>query len=337
MDNYHIDSLRLDAVASMLYLDYSRKPGEWIPNKHGGRENLEAIDFLRQFNSRMYQLYPDVQTIAEESTAWPMVSRPTYVGGLGFGYKWDMGFMHDSLKYFSQDPVFRKYHHNELTFRAIYAFSENFVLPFSHDEVVHGKGSLLAKMPGDEWQKRANLRLLLGYMYAQPGKKLLFMGAEFGQWREWNHETGLDWHLLEDPQHLGIQRWVTDLNRVYRGEPALHDNDSDNHGFAWVDCCDSEQSVLSWLRLSTTTQDEILVVCNFTPIVRRNYRVGVPSPGHWRELLNSDAKHFGGSGQGNLGGIDSSPFTSHGRPHTLMVTLPPLGLVCFKWEGAHHA
>jgi len=334
LDKYHIDGLRVDAVASMLYLDYSRKPGEWIPNKFGGRENLEAIEFLRRFNADVYQHYPDVQTIAEESTAWPMVSRPTYVGGLGFGFKWDMGFMHDTLDYFSQDPIFRKFHHNELTFRGIYAFSENFILPFSHDEVVHGKGSLLGKMPGDDWQKRANLRLLLGYMFAQPGKKMLFMGDEFGQGREWNHDGGLDWQLLAQPSHSGIRHWVGDLNRVYRAEPAFFQSDCLPQGFEWVDCCDAEQSTISWLRRSASVDELILVVCNFTPVVRRNYRLGVPVPGHWRELLNSDAKEYGGSGQGNFGGIHTVPFASHGRAHTLTMTLPPLAMVCFKVQGS---
>jgi 1,4-alpha-glucan branching enzyme len=334
LDKYHIDGLRVDAVASMLYLDYSRKPGEWIPNKFGGRENLEAIEFLRRFNSDVYKHYPDVQTIAEESTAWPMVSRPTYVGGLGFGFKWDMGFMHDTLAYFSQDPIFRKFRHNELTFRGVYAFSENFILPFSHDEVVHGKGSLLGKMPGDDWQKRANLRLLFGYMFAQPGKKMLFMGDEFGQGREWNHDGSLDWQLLEQPSHSGIQHWVGDLNRVYRTEAAFFQTDCLPKGFEWVDCCDAEQSTISWLRRAASGDELILVVCNFTPVVRRNYRLGVPVSGHWRELLNSDAKEYGGSGQGNFGGIDTVPFASHGRAHTLTMTLPPLAMVCFKAQGS---
>jgi 1,4-alpha-glucan branching enzyme len=332
LDKYHADGLRLDAVASMLYLDYSRKPGQWAPNKFGGRENLEAIDFLRQLNVGVYQQYPAVQTIAEESTAWPMVSRPTYLGGLGFGFKWDMGFTHDTLKYFGQDPIFRKYHHNELTFRGLYAFTENFVLPFSHDDVVHGKGSLLSQMPGDPWQKFANLRLLYAYMFAQPGKKMLFMGDEFGQWREWDHEGSLDWDLLEGPAHAGLQRWVGDLNRSYRAEPALHEGDCTSRGFEWVDCCDSEQSTLSWLRHGISISETILVVCNFTPVVRRNYRVGVPISGYWRELLNSDAKEFGGSGQGNFGGVHSAPFAHHGRPQTLLLTLPPLAAVYLKPE-----
>jgi 1,4-alpha-glucan branching enzyme len=333
LDKYHADGLRLDAVASMLYLDYSRKPGQWIPNKFGGRENLEAIEFLRQFNVVVYEHYADSQTIAEESTAWPMVSRPTHLGGLGFGYKWDMGFMHDTLKYFAQDPIFRKFHHNQLNFRGLYAFSENFILPFSHDEVVHGKGSLLSRMPGDDWKKFANLRLLFGYMFGQPGKKMLFMGDEFGQWLEWNHDTGLDWGLTQESAHAGLQRWVTDLNRVYRSEPGLHRGDATPQGFEWVDCCDAEQSTISWLRKAGPGGDLLLVACNMTPVVRRNYRLGVPQGGYWRELLNSDAKHYGGSGQGNFGGVNATPFASHGRAHSLILTLPPLAMVCFKWEG----
>ena len=330
LGEYHADGLRVDAVASMLYLDYSRKPGQWIANKFGGRENLEAVEFLRQLNVAIYEHYPDVQTIAEESTAWPMVSRPTYVGGLGFGYKWDMGFMHDTLGYFQQDPVFRKYRHNQLTFRGVYAFSENFILPLSHDEVAQGKGSLLTKMPGDDWQKFANLRLLFGYLWAQPGKKLLFMGAEFGQWQEWSHDRSLDWHLTEEPRHGGLQRWVGDLNRIYRQEPALYEGDSVPATFAWVDCCDAEQSTLSWLRRDQAGRSVLLVVCNFTPVVRRNYRLGVPSTGHWREVLNSDATHYGGSGQGNFGGLHTAPFQSHGRAQTLVMTLPPLAIIMFR-------
>jgi 1,4-alpha-glucan branching enzyme len=333
LDKYHADGLRIDAVASMLYLDYSRKEGEWIPNQYGGRENLEAIAFLRRFNEEVYKHYPDVQTIAEESTSWPMVSRPLYVGGLGFGLKWDMGWMHDTLQYLSRDPIHRKHHHNELTFRQIYAATENFVLPLSHDEVVYGKGSLLAKMPGDDWQKFANLRLLFGYMYAQPGKKLLFMGGEFGQWREWNHDTSLDWHLLEYAPHLGVQRWVADLNRLYRSEPALHERDCDGQGFAWIDCNDSEHGVLSFLRTGRSTDDLILVVGNFTPVVRRNYRIGVPRGGYWRELLNSDADVYGGSQQGNLGGVEASPAAHHGQFHSLNLVLPPLAVVLLKNES----
>jgi 1,4-alpha-glucan branching enzyme len=329
---YHADGLRVDAVASMLYLDYSRAEGEWIPNQYGGRENLEAIDFLRRLNEDVYRAHPDVQTIAEESTAWPMVSRPTYLGGLGFGMKWDMGWMHDTLEYMSHQPVHRKYHHNNLTFRQLYAASENFVLPLSHDEVVHGKGSLLGKMPGDDWQRFANLRLLLGYMCAQSGKKLLFMGGEFGQWREWNHDESLDWHLLDHGPHAGLQRWVRDLNTFYRGEPGLHETDADPAGFEWVDANDNEASVITFLRKARSTGNMLLVACNFTPVPRDNYRVGVPRGGHWREALNSDAPLYGGSGQGNLGGVDSSPIPIHGRPRSLSIMLPPLSCLVFKSE-----
>ena len=332
LDKYHVDGRRIDAVASMLYLDYSRKEGEWIPNEYGGRENLEAIAFLRRFNEEVYRHYPQVQTIAEESTAWPMVSRPTYVGGLGFGIKWDMGWMHDTLEYMSKAPIFRKYHHNDLTFRMLYAFFENFVLPLSHDEVVHGKGSLLSKMPGDDWQKFANLRLLLGYMYAQPGKKLLFMGGEFGQWREWDHDESLDWHLLDYQRHTELQKWVKDLNRVYRSEPALHELDCSPAGFEWIDCSDAEQSVISFIRKGRSADDIILIVCNFTPLPRFNYWVGAPRGGFWREHLNSDAKEYWGSGQGNLGGVEAAAIPSHGHPYSLSLTLPPLAVVFFKSE-----
>jgi len=333
LDKYHADGLRVDAVASMLYLDYARKEGKWIPNKYGGRENLEASSFLRRFNEEVYKHYPDVQTIAEESTAWPMVSRPTYVGGLGFLLKWDMGWMHDALEYMVRDPVHRKYHHNNLTFRVLYAFHENFVLPLSHDEVVYGKGSLLSKMPGDDWKKFANLRLLLGYMYAQPGKKLLFMGGEFGQWREWYHEDSLDWHLLQYLPHVGVQKWVRDLNRLYRNERALSELEFDPAGFEWVDCNDVEGSILSLIRKGRSPKDVVLVVCNFTPIPRLNYRVGAPHGGFWRELLNSDAMEYGGSGQGNLGGADASEIPYHGRPYSLSLILPPLSVVFFKGQG----
>lgn len=330
LDKYHADGLRVDAVASMLYLDYSRKEGEWIPNEYGGRENLEAIAFLRRLNQEVYQNFPDVQTIAEESTAWPMVSRPTYVGGLGFGFKWDMGWMHDTLVYMTKDPVFRRYHHNQLTFRMIYAFSENFVLPLSHDEVVHGKGSLLGKMPGDDWQKFANLRLLLGYMYAQPGKKLLFMGGEFGQWREWEHDSSLEWHLLAYAPHISLQQWLERLNWLYRTEPALHELDLSPAGFEWIDANDSDNSVLSFIRKGRSLADMIVVVCNFTPVPRLNYRVGVPQGGFWREILNSDASEYAGSGHGNLGGVEATPIPSHGRMYSLNLTLPPLAAVFFK-------
>jgi 1,4-alpha-glucan branching enzyme len=333
LDRYHVDGLRVDAVASMLYLDYSRKANEWIPNQYGGRENLEAIYFLRRFNEDVYREYPDVQTIAEESTAWPMVSRPTYIGGLGFGMKWDMGWMHDTLAYMSNDPIHRKYHHNKLTFRMLYAFSENFVLPLSHDEVVHGKGSLLGKMPGDDWQKFANLRLLFGYMYAQAAKKLLFMGDEFGQGREWNHDESLDWHLLEFAPHQGLQRWVKELNRLYREEAALHELDFDPAGFEWINADDSENSVVSLLRKSRSTGEEVMVVCNFTPVPRYNYRVGAPRGGFWRELLNSDALEYGGGGIGNMGAVEAAPIPFHARPYSLNLTLPPLAALFLKPEG----
>jgi 1,4-alpha-glucan branching enzyme len=329
LSRYHADGLRVDAVASMLYLDYSRKPGQWLPNKFGGRENLEAVDFLRRFNIEVYKEHPDVQTIAEESTAWPLVSRPTYLGGLGFGMKWDMGWMHDTLAYISKDPVHRRFDHNQLTFRMLYAFTENYMLPLSHDEVVHGKGSLLSKMPGDDWQKFANMRLLLAYMYALPGKKLLFMGIEFGQWNEWSHEASLDWHLVDDPMHDGLSRWTGDLNRVLREERPLHELDFDPAGFAWIDASDSEQSVISFLRRST--KDELLIaVFNFTPVPRYNYQIGAPLPGRWLELLNSDAPIYGGSGQGNLGAVEAAPVGRHGHLHSLTLTLPPLGAVFLK-------
>ena len=330
LDKYHADGIRVDAVASMLYLDYSRKEGEWIPNQFGGRENLEAIDFLRQFNTQAYKEHPGIQTFAEESTAWPMVSRPTYVGGLGFGMKWDMGWMHDTLAYFAQNPIHRKYHHNHLTFRMLYGFTENFVLPLSHDEVVHGKGSLIGKMPGDEWQKFANLRLLFGYMFAQPGKKLLFMGDEFGQVREWTHDASLEWHVLQYAFHRGVQFWVEQLNRVYREQPALHELDTDPAGFEWVDANDNETSVLSFLRKGKSSTDTVLIVCNFTPVPRLEYQVGVPCGGYWRELLNSDAKDYAGSGMGNAGGVRADYRPGHGRPHSLRMTLPPLAVLFLK-------
>jgi 1,4-alpha-glucan branching enzyme len=329
----HADGLRVDAVASMLYLDYSRDEGEWIPNQYGGNENLEAVDFLRRFNSEVYGAFPGAQTIAEESTSWPMVSRPTYLGGLGFGFKWDMGWMHDMLYYMTREPIHRKYHHGQLTFRMLYAFTENFVLPLSHDEVVHGKGSLLGKMPGDHWQKFANLRLLLGYMYAQPGKKLLFMGGEIGQWREWNHDDSLDWHLLQHPPHAGLRQWVRDLNLLYRQEPSLHRQDASWEGFEWIDCNDSQASVVSFIRKGARPGQTMLVVANFTPVPRENYRVGVPAGGFWREVLNSDAEDYQGSGLGNAGGIVASDEPCHGRPHALSLTLPPLAVVFMRWEG----
>jgi 1,4-alpha-glucan branching enzyme len=332
LDKYHADGLRVDAVASMLYLDYSRKEGEWIPNRYGGRENIEAIDFLRRFNEEAYKEHPDIQTIAEESTAWPMVSRPVYVGGLGFGMKWDMGWMHDTLSYFQHSPIHRQYHHNLLTFRMLYGFTENFVLPLSHDEVVHGKGSLINKMPGDEWQKFANLRLLFAYMFAQPGKKLLFMGDEFGEGHEWSHDRSLDWWILQYPVHSGLQAWVRDLNHLYRNHPALYEIEADPHGFEWVDCNDAPMSVISLLRKAKNPHDTILVACNFTPVPRVGYQVGVPSGGWWRELLNSDGKEYAGSGMGNGGGTMAEKKPQHGRPYSLTLTLPPLAAVFFKPE-----
>ncbi len=325
---YHADGLRVDAVASMLYLDYSRKHGEWIPNEYGGRENVEAITFLRRLNEDVYKVHPDVQMIAEESTAWPMVSRPTYVGGLGFGMKWDMGWMHDTLRYFSKDPIHRRFHHNDLTFRMMYAFTENFTLPLSHDEVVHGKGSLIGKMPGDDWQRFASLRLLFAHMYSQPGKKLLFMGGEIGQWREWNHDASLDWGLLDFLPHAALQRWVEDLNRTYRDLPALHELDTSADGFEWIDCCDTEHSIVSLLRKSRSNPEQMVaVVLNFTPVPRHNYAVGVPAGGYWNEILNSDAPLYGGSGQGNMGGVDAAPIPLHGRRWSVNLTLPPLAAV----------
>ena len=332
LNRYHADGLRVDGVASMLYLDYSRKQGEWIPNKFGGRENLEAVDFLRRFNIEVYKEQPNTQTIAEESTSWPMVSRPTYLGGLGFGMKWDMGWMHDTLKYMAEDPVHRKFHHNDLTFRMLYAFNENFMLPLSHDEVVHGKGSLIRKMPGDEWQKFANMRLLFAWMYAQPGKKLMFMGGEFGQWNEWDVESSLDWHLLNHAPHAGLSHWVGDLNRVLREENALHEIDFDPSGFSWIDASDNEQSVVSVLRKGSSPNDLLIAAFNFTPVPRHNYQIGAPKGGHWRELLNSDAPMYGGSGQGNLGGVDASPVGRHGLLHSVTLTLPPLGAIYLKPE-----
>ncbi|KAB2832893.1 MAG: 1,4-alpha-glucan branching protein GlgB, partial [Candidatus Brocadia sp.] len=333
LDKYHIDGLRVDAVASMLYLDYSRKEGEWIPNQYGGRENLEAIAFIKRLNEAVYDAYPSVQTIAEESTAWPIVSKPTHVGGLGFGMKWNMGWMNDTLAYFTKDPLYRKYYNNQLTFSIMYAFSENFVLPFSHDEVVHGKGSLVGKMPGDEWQRCANLRLLFGYMYGHPGKKLLFMGDEFAQVKEWHHDESLEWHVLQYPFHLGVQRWVKDLNHFYRSEPALYERDFSFDGFEWIDFHDWGCNVISFIRKGKSTNDVILVVGNFTPVPRNNYRVGVPHGGFWKEALNSDATIYGGSGQGNFGGVDASPVPVHGRAYSLSLTLPPLGILILKHEG----
>jgi 1,4-alpha-glucan branching enzyme len=329
LDRYHADGLRVDAVASMLYLDYSRKEGGWEPNRFGGRENLEAIEFLRRFNKMAYERDASIQTIAEESTAWPMVSHPTYVGGLGFGMKWDMGFMHDTLAYFKESPHHRKFHQEKITFRPMYAFSENFTLPFSHDEVVHGKGSLLAKMPGDEWQQFANLRLLFGYMWGQPGKKLLFMGDELGLRREWSHDLELEWFVLEYPNHQGVQSWVRDLNRLYRDNPALHTGDCASSGFEWVSCQNNGKSVLSFLRKGDPETKPVLAVYNFSSRVYHDYRVGVPLAGRWQEKLNSDSEHYGGSGQGNLGGVDAEELPADERPYSISLTLPALAALFF--------
>ncbi len=330
LDKYHCDGLRIDAVASMLYLDYSRKDGEWIPNEFGGRENLEAISFLKKLNETVYKEFPDIQTIAEESTAWPMVTRPVYLGGLGFGLKWNMGWMHDTLEYLKKDPIYRKFHHHQITFSIWYAFTENFLLSLSHDEVVHGKRSLLAKMPGDDWQKFANLRLLLGYMFTHPGKKLIFMGGEFGQWQEWSHEQSLDWHLLQYPFHQALQKWVQDLNHLYRNESALYQTDFQCSGFEWIDFNDADNSVISYLRKDIPKNEHIAVICNFTPVPRENYRIGVPKAGFWQELLNSDAQEYGGSGMGNFGGVHTSDLEWNNRPYSLLLTLPPLSILIFK-------
>ncbi|MFO8055813.1 MAG: 1,4-alpha-glucan branching protein GlgB [bacterium] len=332
LDKYHVDGLRIDAVASLLYLDYSREEGEWIPNRYGGNENLGAISFLRWLNEIVYENHPDVQTIAEESTSWPMVSRPTYVGGLGFGLKWDMGWMHDTLKYMSHDPIHRNYHHNELSFRMLYAFNENFVLPLSHDEVVHGKASLLAKMPGDLWQKFANLRLLFCYMYGQAGKKLLFMGGEIGQWKEWDHESSIEWEMLGYESHRGVQNLMADLNRLYRKEPALHVLDCDPQGFEWIDANDSANSVLTFLRKSDKKGELVIMAFNCTPVPRQSYRIGVPAPGFYKEILNSDSDYYGGSGMGNMGGVHSEAVPYHGRSCSINAALPPLAAVFFKAE-----
>lgn len=330
LDYYHADGLRVDAVASMLYLDYSRKEGEWIPNRFGGRENLEAIDFIKKLNETAYSYFPDIQMIAEESTAWPMVSRPTYLGGLGFGMKWNMGWMHDTLSYFSRDPIYRKYHHQELTFSLLYAFNENFILSLSHDEVTHGKKSLLEKMPGDDWQKFANLRLLFGYMFAHPGKKLLFMGSEFGQRREWQHDSSLDWPLLNRSDHQEIQKWIRDLNHFYQQENALYELDFESAGFQWIESNDWEHSVLIFLRKNRNDQEKILIVCNFVPTPWYNYRVGVPEKGIWQECLNSDASTYGGSGHGNLGKVKTIPIPIHGNDYSVNITIPPLSIIFFK-------
>jgi 1,4-alpha-glucan branching enzyme len=332
LDRYHIDGLRVDGVASILYLDYARKAGEWIPNKNGGRENLEAVEFLRSLNRAAYREFPDTVTIAEESTAWPGVSRPTEMDGLGFGMKWNMGWMHDSLDYMAEDPVNRKYHHSEMTFSMVYAFNENFVLPLSHDEVVYGKHSLIDKMPGDDWQKFANLRALYGFMWAHPGKQLLFMGGEFGQRREWTHEGQLEWWVCDLPDHKGLKRFVAELNRVYKATPALYQLDFVGTGFEWVVSDDAEKSVFAFLRKPADTSSPVLVVVNMTPVPRTNYLVGVPSAGCWREILNSDASEFGGAGWGNQGVVESNPVGAQGRPNSLCLTLPPLSTVILELD-----
>jgi 1,4-alpha-glucan branching enzyme len=347
LEEFHVDGLRVDAVASMLYLDYSRKDGEWLPNKYGGRENLEAISFLQEVNATCYKRDPGITMIAEESTAWPGVSRPVYLGGLGFGFKWNMGWMHDTLGYLSQDPIYRQYHHNEITFSMIYAFSENFILPMSHDEVVHGKGSLVSKMPGDEWRRFAGLRSLLAYMWAHPGKQLLFMGSEFGQVSEWSADDGLDWWILDFPVHQGVQRLSRDLNAIYRNTPALWELDSTPEGFGWIDSNDAQGNTLSFLRLAATpgtaapgtaTQGDqsrtLACIANFSPQPHENYRVGLPHPGRWREVLNTDAAVYGGSGVGNMGSIEAVAEPWHGRPASAAITLPPLGVLWLAPEEA---
>jgi 1,4-alpha-glucan branching enzyme len=334
LDRYHADGLRVDGVSSMLYLDYGRSHGQWLPNKYGGRENLEAVEFLKHMNGTVHAQHPDVLTIAEESTAWPRVTGPSHLGGLGFDLKWDMGWMHDTLHYFQLEPVHRKFHHNELTFRRMYAYSERFVLPLSHDEVVYGKGSLLRKMPGDDWQRFANLRLLFSYMFATPGKPLVFMGGEVGQWSEWNHDSSVEWHLAEQPQHAGIARLLRELNRVKQDNPALYQLDFEEAGFDWIDANDSEQSTLSFLRYGSDRSRSVAAVFNFTPVPRHNYRIGVPCDGFWEELINSDAREFGGSGQGNQGGVQAAPVASHGRPFSLNLTLPPLGALLLRCNPA---
>jgi 1,4-alpha-glucan branching enzyme len=330
LDQFHADGIRVDGVASMLYLDYSRKRGEWLPNKYGGKENLEAIDFIKTLNEQIYHFFPAVQTIAEESTSWPMVSHPTYLGGLGFGLKWDMGWMHDTLNYLSLDPVFRKYQHNKLTFRNLYAVNENFMLPLSHDEVVYGKGSLINKMPGNKQQKLASLRLLFSYMYATPGKKLLFMGAEFGQLKEWNHDGTLEWEVSQTDGHRGVSQFLTDLNRVYRAERALYEQDFNEEGFVWIDCSDIDNSILSFQRLGRKNKEQVTVILNFTPLARFNYRIGVPLKGTWQEILNSDAREYGGEGYGNFGQVITEDIPYHGYPYSIKLTIPPLGAIYFK-------
>ncbi|MDB5081932.1 MAG: glgB [Chloroflexi bacterium] len=330
LDKYHIDGLRVDAVASLLYLDYSREPGQWVSNQYGGRENLEAIDFIRRFNELVHLEYPETLTSAEDSTAWPMVTKPTFLGGLGFDLKWNMGWMHDMLDYMVQDPIYRRYHHNSLTFSLMYAFNENYVLPFSHDEVVHLKKSLLDKMPGDAWQKFANLRAIYGYMYTHPGKKLLFMGGEFGQWKEWNERTALDWDLLNYPSHRGMQKYVQTLNRLYESEPALYEVDDSWEGFQWLELRDNENSTLAFLRRAKDPDNELIIALNFTPVPRQNYRIGVPKPGYYQEILNSDSSEFWGNDVGNLGGVQSEDMGWGGHFHSLNLTIPPLGMVILR-------
>jgi 1,4-alpha-glucan branching enzyme len=332
LEEYHADGLRVDAVASMLYLDYSREAGEWVPNKYGGRENIDAVDFLRQMNELTHAQAPGSITLAEESTSWPAVSRPVYVGGLGFTYKWNMGWMHDMLEYMKQDPVFRRYGQNMVTFSMLYAWTENFVLPFSHDEVVHGKGSMLGKMPGDDWQKASNLRALYGYMYAHPGKKLLFMGTEFGQWREWNHDESLPWDLLEHQPHAGIMKFVQDLNATYRREPALHQRDHDPSGFRWIDANDAENSVFSFTRHAADEHELLVVVLNMTPVPRAGYRIGAPLAGTYVEILNSDSELYGGSNLGNAGAVQTESLPAHGYPQSLRLLLPPLSCLILRWQ-----
>jgi 1,4-alpha-glucan branching enzyme len=330
LDKYHLDGLRVDAVASMLYLDYSREEDQWVPNEYGGRENLAAISFMRTMNEAVHSNFPGVLTIAEESTAWPMVSRPNYMGGLGFSLKWNMGWMHDTLKYMSKEPIYRKYHQNDMTFSLLYAFNENFVLPLSHDEVVHGKGSLINKMSGDDWQKFANLRAYYGFMWGHPGKKHLFMGGEFAQWQEWNFDTGLEWAALTAPNHQGMQRFVKDLNRLYQDEPALHEDDFESTGFTWIDANDSDNSVFSFMRNAKSGDEFLIIISNCTPVVRYDYRVGVPQPGYYQEILNSDSIHYWGSNAGNEGGVETEVIPFHGYDQSLSLTLPPLATIMLK-------
>ena len=330
LECFHVDGLRVDAVASMIYLDYSRDTGEWVPNAYGGRENLEAIDFLRELNTLTHAHHPGTVIVAEESTAFPAVSRPTWVGGLGFTFKWNMGWMHDILTYIQKDPVYRRWEHQHLTFSMLYAYNENFILPFSHDEVVHGKRSMLDKVPGDAWQKTATLRALYLFMFAHPGKKLLFMGLEFGQWREWSHDVSLDWHLVDEPMHAGLQRCVADLNRMYRREPALYEVDFEAAGFSWIDCNDWDSSVISFVRRARDPQDFVVAVLNWTPVPRYDYRIGVPEPGYYEELLNTDAGYYGGGNVGNQGGVLAEDVPAHGQAQSLKLTLPPLAGLLLK-------